>query len=109
VPLGDQRQRLRVREHVVDVRVGGMPGDAEEPHPDRLVGDLFVQLVQRGAVTGLQRPDHRDRPVGQQNIGRRQLICHGHATTLGRADTRREGPWSRERGHQDRSTAVFRL
>ena len=73
-------------EHVVDVHVGGVPGHAEEPHPDRLVGDLLVQLVQGGAVTGPQRPDDRDGPVGQKDVGRRGLkpTCHRHALSLDR-------------------------
>ena len=81
--LRDERQRLGVRQHMVDVGVRGVPRDAEEPEPDRLVRDLRVELVQLRTVVAAQWPDHGDRPIRQQDVRRaRDRRSSPHRTYL---------------------------
>ena len=74
-------------EEVVDVEPTGLPAGGEEAQPQRVHGHRLVQPEHRVAVVLAQRPDHRDRPVGEQHVrglrapvpggeGRSRLVGH---------------------------------
>ena len=117
IDLGHQRQRLRMRQHVLHVAVGGRPRHVEEAHPQRILGDLVVKGKQGGPVGGGHAPDDAQLAVGQHHVGRsrqRQLRqtrsgCPGdgrsrHAPMMGRASRAAAGSLV-PRAHRPRAPA----
>ena len=85
IPLQDHGQGT-VTQDVVDVLLSGVPPHGEEPQPERVVGDPFVECVELVVVVDGEQPDDRHAAVCQQDVGgARDLLhgCHRHSPARG--------------------------
>ena len=85
VRRGDQRRHVAVRalDQPVDVAVGCLPVQCEEPQPQAVVPGLVVQGQQPVPVLLDHRSDRGDSSVSQQHIGRacHELVVHAPIVT----------------------------